>query len=314
MVRPYRLGYIMLDTPDLDAATKFWTNIWALEISERTENRVYLRGGPQHHWIVLQKAEKPGLARWSMEVSTVEELEALEKRLREEGIKVETGDGLESDRIGPYVRFHDPSGNPLELYVDMLTMPNLPERPFPILDIQHSVLYVEHLPTSYDFYHGVLGMGLSERLANAIAFVHMGNGWHHGIGLGAGPAKQGMNHVCFHSPDLAATMKLRELVLKNGLTISMDFLKHAPSTSEGFYFVGHDGIVTEFSYGSRNMKDPGERVRLMDTRPNTLDLWKSWLAGPDELDMVERLREQGVSVGVDLDRISAVGSIVNTQQ
>src|SRR5581483_11692821 len=289
MVRPYRLGYIMLDTPDLEAATRFWTNIWALEVSERTDNRVYLRGGLQHHWVVLQKAETPRLARWSMECSTVAELEELGDNLSRAGIRVESGDGYQTDRIGQYLRFQDPSGNPLELYVGMPTMA-IPQggRPFPILDIQHSVLYIEHLPTNFDFYHNVLGMGLSERLANAIAFVHMGNGWHHGVGLGHGPAKQGMNHICFHAPNLEATMRLRERALRAGHTISMDFLKHAPSTSEGFYFVGHDGVVTEFSYGSRNMNDAGEQVRYMDARPNTLDMWKSWLLGPDELDMVER--------------------------
>src|SRR5579884_823005 len=115
MVAPLRLGYVALDTDDLEASTLFWTNVWGLEVSERTADTVYLRGDQNHHWIALRKAERKSLARWAMEVETREELDILERRLLDAGIKVESGDGLESDHVARYVRFADPSGTPLEL-------------------------------------------------------------------------------------------------------------------------------------------------------------------------------------------------------
>ena len=53
---PMRLGYVHLKVKNLDASLAFWTGAVPLEVSARQGAKVYLRGGLQHHWIVLEES------------------------------------------------------------------------------------------------------------------------------------------------------------------------------------------------------------------------------------------------------------------
>jgi catechol-2,3-dioxygenase len=303
MLRAERLGYLMLDVENMERSVEFWTRAANLEVSDERNGRVYLRGGMQHHWIVLQEAEKRGLARVGIEVAQRADLDAMEQQLRDDGIAVESGDGLESDRVLRYVRFNDPSGNPLELYCDMVTMPTPPApRYAEVLDIQHIVLLVRNAPEAVQFYNKYIGMRVSDWIEQNSAFMNFRNGWHHGIGVGSGgfgnmTRTSGLSHVCFQPPDLDNVMRIRAVVHKLDLPITMDLLRHGPSGSVGFYFAGEDTVV-EFSYGARNYPPDLEyKPRILPMGRETLDQWQAPLAALDkvdqeELELVEALREQ----------------------
>jgi catechol 2,3-dioxygenase len=83
-----------------------------------------------------------------------------------------------------------------------------PEPIDPGVDIGHVHLKVADLDRALDFYCGVLGFELQQRLGDEAAFVSAG-GYHHHIGLntwfskGAGPAPQrsaGLFHVAIRYP------------------------------------------------------------------------------------------------------------------
>src|SRR3970282_1211788 len=115
----------------------FWTRAVPLEISARRGGKVYLRGGLQHHWIVLEESAEPGLGRVALEVENRAELDAFEAHLKVLGIPAQAGDGLESDRVARYLRFRDPGGNPIERFVDMVSMATPPQPPtMQVLGIQ----------------------------------------------------------------------------------------------------------------------------------------------------------------------------------
>jgi len=292
---PERLGYISLDVTNLERSTEFFCKAVNLEISAQTSEKVYLRGGMQHHWIVLQQAETAGLARVGMEVLDRAELDAIEERLREKGVAVESGDGLASDRVDRYVRFSDPSGNPLELYHDMITMPTPPRaRRVDLLDIQHLVLSVRDSQEAYDFYTGVVGLNISDWLERSTAFMHFKNGWHHGIGISKrGLTGNGLNHICFQPPDLDNVMRARAAVHKMKLPITQDILRHGPSGSVGFYFAGEDTVI-EFSYGARNYSVERDFPRrILPISPVTIDQWQTGLEEYDDMEekIVEEMRE-----------------------
>ena len=130
-----------MNVTDLERSVDFWTTVVQLDVSDGTDDRVYLRGAMQHHWIVLHRADRPGLARLGVEVFDRAELDAIEQILRGRGIVVESGNGLATDHVDRYVRFDDPAGNHIELYHDMVTMP-VPPRPTNVVinEIQHVVL------------------------------------------------------------------------------------------------------------------------------------------------------------------------------
>jgi catechol 2,3-dioxygenase-like lactoylglutathione lyase family enzyme len=230
-----------------------------------------------------------------MEVPDRAELDAIEQRLREHGVAVESGDGLASDRVDRYVRFSDPSGNPLELYNNMITMPTPPRaRRVDLLDIQHVVLYQRDAQEAYDFYTNVVGLSLSDWLERMTAFMHFKNGWHHGIGVSKrGANGQGLNHICFQPPDLDNVMRARAAVHKMKLPITQDILRHGPSGSVGFYSAGEDTVI-EFSYGARNYAVERDFPRrILPISPITIDQWQTGLEEYDDMEekIVEEMRE-----------------------
>ena len=285
MLRPERLGYVFLNVHDLAVSEEFFTKAVHLDVSARIGGRVYLRGGLQHHWVVLEQSETPGLERLGIEIAGREALDAFEQRLRERGVEVESGNGLESDRVLRYVRFRDPSGNPLELYTDMVTMPYPPNTKLvSLLDIQHVVLTVHNFEVAHEFYTNVLGMRTSDFSEQSMAWMHFRNGWHHGIGIGEGAAGRtsGLSHMCFQPPDLENTMRGRAAVQKLGLPITNDILKHRGSGSIGFYFRGPDTVV-EFSYDARRFSEDEEFTpRIMPKGQGG----NVWAVGMDDLELL----------------------------
>jgi catechol 2,3-dioxygenase-like lactoylglutathione lyase family enzyme len=301
MLRAERLGFISLNVADLEVSKEFFTKAVHLDVSEEKDGVIYLRGGFNHHWIKIQQSDKPGLERVGIEVKDRETLDTFEQRLREHGVEIEVADGLESERVSRYIKFDDPSGNPLELYTDMVSMavPPSPNQ-VSILDIQHIVLLQADFDIAHDFYTNVLGMRVSDYFERSTAFMHFRNGWHHGIGIGGGrPVEQGkgLSHICFVPPGLEDTMRVRAGVKKLGLQITNDLLKHGPSGSIGFYFQGPDTVI-EFSYDARKFGEDEvykPRVLLRGNPAVGVDVWK---AGLEDLELrsVEELHHQAEEI------------------
>jgi len=294
-LRPERLGYLSLNVKNLEKSVDFYEKAVHMEVSDRIDGRVYLRGGLEHHWLVIQEApDKPLLERVGIEVKDLDTLNQFEEKLQEAGVHYEAADGLATDRVLRYLRFFDPSGNPLELYTDMVTMPSF-VKPDLIRfeDIQHIVLLVHDFQVAHEFYTKVLGMRVSDYFEQGTAFMHFRNGWHHGIGIGSGRGSMsnGLSHICFLPKDLDTTMRARAAVMKLGAKITSDLLKHGPSGSIGFYFDGPD-VNLEFSYGARQFA-PDEiykpRVLPRATTPfNGVDVWQH---GLEDLELARPLQE-----------------------
>jgi catechol 2,3-dioxygenase len=79
----------------------------------------------------------------------------------------------------------------------------------PRVDVGHVHLKVANLDRALDFWHGVLGFEIQQRMGNSAAFVSAG-GYHHHIGLntwdsaGGGPPDRGttgLYHVAIRYPD-----------------------------------------------------------------------------------------------------------------
>jgi catechol 2,3-dioxygenase-like lactoylglutathione lyase family enzyme len=160
-----------------------------------------------------------------------------------------------------------------------------------LLDIQHVVLAAADTSQATAFYRDVLGLRESDWVERDVCFLHMKNGWHHGIGVGGfGGAASGLNHICFQPPGLDDVMRARATVRKLGYPITMDLLRHAPSTSVGFYFAGPD-TVAEMSFGARHFtEDAPPRPRLLARGLDTIDVWQQGLVDHEQ-SVIDELRQ-----------------------
>ncbi|MGW1025681.1 VOC family protein [Streptomyces sp. NPDC002577] len=271
---PWRLGYVALDVEDLDAATKAWTTLGMLEVAKRTKDTVYLRGGTDHHWIVLHGgADRTGVRRLAFEVCKREDLDAYRERLEAEGITVTAHAG---QWTGDALRFKDPNGYEVELFDGMCNVGITPTKPWiNPTHLLHAVIGVGDLDKSFDFYGRVLGLLESDRVLGKTVFLRCANQFHHALVIGAGRGEPPfLDHVAFHCADVDDLMRIRANFIQREVPFDRDLLRHPTSGSMGFYATGVPGPSTvEFCIDHAKITDPDHRPRTMAPGRWTSNVW-----------------------------------------
>ena len=124
MAKPKRIGHLVLNVKDVDAATQFYTDVLGFEISvERPGFGTFLTCGRIHHDLALFQAKEDaqevvegglGLNHMAIQVEDYEELKDYYNRLQEyyEVTELRTVDHSMTKSI--YIK--DPDGNGIELF------------------------------------------------------------------------------------------------------------------------------------------------------------------------------------------------------
>ncbi|WNK20070.1 3,4-dihydroxyphenylacetate 2,3-dioxygenase [Halomonas piscis] len=129
-----RCAYMELIVTDMAASRQFYVDILNLQVTEETENVLYLRSLEEftHHNLVLRKGDTPAVAAFAWRVRSPEDVDRAEAYYKELGCRVERrADGFVKG-IGDAVRVEDPLGFPVEYF--------------------HDVEHVERLTWRYDLY------------------------------------------------------------------------------------------------------------------------------------------------------------------
>ena len=123
----------------------------------------------------------------------------------------------------------------------------------PRVDIGHVHLKVADLERALDFWHGVLGFDITQRMGSTAAFLSAG-GYHHHIGLntwesrGGSPPPRGttgLYHAAIRYPDRAALAVALQRVRDAGLSLD-GASDHG--VSEALYLRDPDGNGVELYY------------------------------------------------------------------
>ena len=115
MIKPSRVGHATFETPDLDKALAYYTEVNGLVLSSRDKDRAYLASKTGLLTLALEKGRDEGLRRISFEVSPKADVADMAKKLAADGVKSE----LRSDAvpgIGKVLAFNDPKGTTIELF------------------------------------------------------------------------------------------------------------------------------------------------------------------------------------------------------
>ncbi|MDN5895588.1 MAG: VOC family protein [Nocardioides sp.] len=271
---PWRLGYVALNVPDLEEAVKAWTTLGMLEVSETSQDTVHLRGGTDHHWLVLHKSDgKPGMRRMAFEVQRREDLAAYRELLKAEGIQVTDHEG---EWTGEAIRFQDPNGYEVELFDAMGNIGITPTKPWiNPAELLHAVVAVADLDASFDFYTRVIGLLESDRVLGKTVFLRTANQFHHSLVLGCGRGEPPLlDHVALHFNDIDELMRGRQNFIARDIPLDRDLLRHPTSGSMGFYGKGLPGPSTvEFCIDHDKITDPDHRPRSMAPGRWTSNVW-----------------------------------------
>jgi catechol 2,3-dioxygenase len=120
----------------------------------------------------------------------------------------------------------------------------------PRVDVGHVHLKVADIDRALEFWHGVLGFDVMQRMGDQAAFLSAG-GYHHHIGLNTWeskggspppPGTTGLYHVAIRYPDRQALANALKRVLEAGIPLD-GASDHG--VSEAIYLHDSDGIGVE---------------------------------------------------------------------
>ncbi len=70
-VRPRRLGHATFETPDLDRAVDYYTQVMGLHVAAREKNRAFLASRIGQLIVQLERSDAPACAKLSFEVAPI---------------------------------------------------------------------------------------------------------------------------------------------------------------------------------------------------------------------------------------------------
>ena len=120
-----KIGHVVLNVTELDAAVRFYTEVLGLEVSDRYPDSmvpggmVFLRCNTDHHGVALvggaSKLERSTLNHFAFEVGTPDEVFRARGWLQKHGVPI-VFEGRRRAGCQLAVEFRDPDGNNLEIY------------------------------------------------------------------------------------------------------------------------------------------------------------------------------------------------------
>lgn len=271
-----KFGYLAVGVSDLTEATDFYRRIVRLDLTERIGDSAFLTGGLDHHWIRLEEGNGQGVKRIGYEVTGEAAFAEARARLREWGIEFTEGGDPTKDRIQRWLRFVDPGGFEIELYLGMYERGVAPVGNGVSLEkFLHGGWEVQDWNTTTKFYQEVLGFKASDWIADKVGFFRAGDRYHHSLVL-INSQRPAFNHFCIQVDSIDDVMRFRHNALKEGVALRDDLLRHAPSGSIGVYLEDEArGFAVEYCVGHPQVDDATHNARVLPMAPETVDIWRA---------------------------------------
>lgn len=283
MIRYRKLGYVALNVPDLDRSIAFYRDLAGLDLVERNDaGEAFLSCNTDHHNLLLVRAAAPSLKRIGFELEDERQLAVAEETLSRAGVKCTRVPASECGRlrVGPALRFVDPIGAGVELYVGMISRPQ-PFIPHPtqLSHLSHAVFRVKDFDTSFRFYNEVMNFPVSDFRHEPdgrryFAFMRcFPNPYHHSFALQKSE-RDAFFHAAFAVKSIDDVMYGRNRLARAGVIVAPTPGRHLASGSIFQYFADPDGFTVEYTLGMEEFSEAAPRPpRMLDKSYRTTDLW-----------------------------------------
>ena len=271
------IAYVRSGVADLDAATRFATDIVGLELAAPTEDGVaHLRADHRHHCLALVQGPSGVLAS-GFSVRDTDALTAAETELERSGFTVRRGSAAQarSRRVREFIAFDDPFGNRLELVSqqETITRPVAFTRPAGITEFGHLCLDAPDVHEAHRFWSTRFNARVSDWLGDAACLMRI-DPVHHKLAVFRGD-HPGLCHMNFQVAAIDDVFRNWHYLVEHGVEIEMGPGRHPQSTAVFLYFLGPEGFTYEYSFGVRRIEDDAAWVpRTFDPgEPGSIDMW-----------------------------------------
>jgi catechol 2,3-dioxygenase-like lactoylglutathione lyase family enzyme len=263
MIKPSRVGHATFETPDLDKALAYYTDVNGLKLVGQEKGRAYLASKTGLLTLALEQGRAEDLKRISFEVSPKADFADLAKALAADGVKSD----VRSDSVpgvGKVLAFADPKGTIIELFQDWSYLGGhhqvLGAGP---LKLGHIAYIVEDPHAMADWYCRVLGFKVSDWIEDFFVFLRC-NPDHHTVNFIRGP-KSKMHHIAFEMKDFAHIQNACEILAVRKIPINWGPVRHGPGHNVAIYHRNFDDQNVELYIELDQMKD--EDLGYYDPRP-----------------------------------------------
>ncbi|MDH3302046.1 MAG: catechol 2,3-dioxygenase [Acidimicrobiia bacterium] len=260
-----RLSHVDITCPDLELAAAYYTQVMGLDISERTDDRIFLKCWDErdHHCLAIRHDTRVGMDRFAFKVEHADDLAHFESRIEAAGHPVQRISRGEEIGQGESIRFELTSGHEMELVADIEKVGGrLPlVNPPPMVDglvgiapprIDHLLVHAEEVPAVARFFTEILNFRMTEQLLDGgghqmIAFLER-SAKPHDIAFVQGP-NGALHHFSFWLDDWDHVRRAADILAYNGVTIDIGPTRHGITRGNTIYFFDPMGTRNEVFTG-----------------------------------------------------------------
>ncbi len=284
------LRSVAFDVPDLAAAEVFYTRTWRLDIADRADGTIWLRGsGPDHHLLALhQRDGAPRLRQVTLRARSADALEAVAQASIAAGGSIESRGPSGNPAGGSSLVVRDEDGRRFEIvHGDASRAPDLPPPADQPVRLAHAVLNSHALSGTQRFMERALGFVLADR-TRIMAFMNCDLD-HHTLAIGD-TDNDALNHVAFLMPTLDAAMRGGGRMKDAGHSIEWGPGRHGPGDNAFNYFIDPFGIVIEYTAEVQQIDDSYVAGGPSDWTwpPGRVDQWGISLPSSPRLKQAQR--------------------------
>jgi catechol 2,3-dioxygenase-like lactoylglutathione lyase family enzyme len=249
------LRSVALEVSDLKRAEAFYTDIWHLDVADRSDDALYLRGtGPDHHLLALHAGgEGAAIRHVTLRARDAAALSRIaEATVAAGGRLVHPPKALDEPSGGVGLLIRDPDGRLIQVVHGDLVSADAGEVKDRPIRLAHVVLNSHAVDSTKGFFEKALGFTLADR-TRIMAFLNC-NRDHHSIALGDSD-NDALNHIAFLMPDVDSVMRGGGRMKDAGYAIEWGPGRHGPGDNAFNYFVGPFGEVIEYTADVQQIDD-----------------------------------------------------------
>jgi catechol 2,3-dioxygenase-like lactoylglutathione lyase family enzyme len=263
MIQARRIGHATFETPDLERAIDYYTQVNGLVLAERETDHAFLASKIGQLVVRLDRGAAAQCTGLSFEVAPTADFAAMSHFLREQGVACElSNDSLPG--IGRLLRLKDPKGTTIELFSQWGYLGRhhqvIGVGP---LKLGHVAFVVDDARKITEFYQNILGFRVSDWVEDFFSFMRCGPD-HHTVNFLTGKQTR-MHHIAFEVKDFAHIQTACELFGQKSIPIIWGPLRHGPGHNVSTYHHNPDRQVVEFYTELDQMKD--EALGYFEPRP-----------------------------------------------
>jgi catechol 2,3-dioxygenase-like lactoylglutathione lyase family enzyme len=263
MINVRRIRYATFETPDLEKALAYYTQVNGLVLALREQGRAFLATRIGELAIELQQGQTAGCRGLSFEVDASADLAGLGKLLSKEGIASEERQEA-APGIPRLLSFRDPNGTTIQLFSECNYVSG--HQPVPgvgPLKLGHVAFFSPDPKSISSFYQRVLAFRVSDWIDDFFVFMRCGAD-HHSVNFLRGDVIR-VHHFAFELNDFSHMKNACDLLARRGIPLVWGPLRFGPGHNVAVFHRNQDDQLVEFYIELDQMKD--EELGYFEPRP-----------------------------------------------